>query len=576
MRKLLVTLLAAGLCLTGVHAQETENTDGTVTNTDTNEIKTVTADTYQPIGEMEGAENAAMGDGTPQQPQTQYRSRSANARLIAPVWGMNGTTKTFTYTKDGQSVVVENPKQVVDVSEHDGKINWEKLKSEGIDGAILRIGWGVGYTDEYFDYNISECKRLGIPYGLYLYSYAYDANFAYAEADSTIERLQGYDLTDMSYPIYYDIEAFKAYNHDGATRVPPKDVKTYESIIKTYVDKMNSAGYSGKVHDYSYRSYCQKQLNSAYILGLTSWIAEYGSYLAFDNPYYTGDRGWQYTSEADFEGITPENVDVSMFTNTLLSLQTQSPANLTATVEGTNIKLTWDKVPYNTRYRVYYQTTDDGEWNYLTSQTGTSYTFKTGTSGASYRFVVRTANLINGEYKFSQASFSNRLTYPQKKAQGFYNLSRRVRVFSSPNAANYNRYDPFKKKWMGSMKNYNNKPLLLTREYVNEEGTSYWSAYYNGKWIGYINSYALKNSVKKDTYFGWGENNARVFNTPNPQKYWLYNAPADKWVKRMTGYRNQKFTIKRSLARADGSLYYSCYIGDKWIGYINSWGFQNQ
>ena len=86
----------------------------------------------------------------------------------------------------------------------------------------------------------------------------------------------------------------------------------------------------------------------------------------------------------------------------------------------------------------------------------------------------------------------------------------------------------------------------------------------------------LKNSVKKDTYFGWGDNNARVFNTPNPQKYWLYNAPADKWVKRMTGYRNQKFTIKRSLARADGSLYYSCYIGDKWIGYINSWGFQNQ
>ena len=111
---------------------------------------------------------------------------------------------------------------------------------------------------------------------------------------------------------------------------------------------------------------------------------------------------------------------------------------------------------------------------------------------------------------------------------------------------------------------------------MNEEVTSYWSAYYNGKWIGYINSYALKNSVKKYTYFGWGENNARVFNTPNPQKYWLYNAPADKWVKRMTGYRNQKFTIKRSLARADGSLYYSCYIGDKWIGYINSWGFQNQ
>ena len=93
-----------------------------------------------------------------------------------------------------KALLLKIQKQVVDVSEHDGKINWEKLKSEGIDGAILRIGWGVGYTDEYFDYNISECKRLGIPYGLYLYSYAYDANFAYAEADSTIERLQGYDF----------------------------------------------------------------------------------------------------------------------------------------------------------------------------------------------------------------------------------------------------------------------------------------------------------------------------------------------------------------------------------------------
>lgn len=169
-------------------------------------------------------------------------------------------------------------------------------------------------------------------------------------------------------------------------------------------------------------------------------------------------------------------------------------------------------------------------------------------------------------------------TAPQvnKKAEGFYQLSRRVRIFSSPNASKYYRYDPFKRKWLGNMSKYNQKPLLLTREYVNASGTSYWSAYYNGKWIGYINSYALKNTVKKDTYFGWGDNNSRYFNTPNPQNYWIYNAGTDKWVKRMTQYRNKKFMIKRSLARADGSLYYSCYLGDKWIGYVNSWGFQNQ
>ena len=253
----------------------------------------------------------------------------------------------------------------------------------------------------------------------------------------------------------------------------------------------------------------------------------------------------------------------------------QTPRNLKIDVQENQVNLSWSPVSQSTEYRVYYQTDSSNSWNWLSSQQETTYTFNKGKPGEKYRFIVRSANKYKEGWRFSSATFSQLFTYPGK-TEGFYQLSRRVKVFYSPNAGNYYRFDPFKKKWLGSMKNYNNKPLLLTREYVNDEGTSYWSAYYNGKWIGYVNSYALKNNVIKDTYFGWGTNNTRKFNTPNPQKYWLYNAPSNKWVRRMTKYKNQDFTIKRSLARPDGSLYYSCYSKGKWIGYINSWGFQNQ
>ena len=58
--------------------------------------------------------------------------------------------------------------------------------------------------------------------------------------------------------------------------------------------------------------------------------------------------------------------------------------------------------------------------------------------------------------------------------------------------------------WMNRMTKYNGKALLLTRQMVKDGNTTYYSAYYNGKWVGYVNSYALKNTVTKDTYQGWG------------------------------------------------------------------------
>ena len=63
---------------------------------------------------------------------------------------------------------------IPDVSEHQGKINWDKLVGN-IPGAIIRIGYGddiVSQDDVYAHYNMSECRRLGIPFAVYIYSYA--------------------------------------------------------------------------------------------------------------------------------------------------------------------------------------------------------------------------------------------------------------------------------------------------------------------------------------------------------------------------------------------------------------------
>lgn len=275
-------------------------------------VDIVTEDTYQPIDPdvSEELENVAMGSSIKQ-------SKASMARASAPYWKESNGVKNF-YDAEGNLMYHEGTKKIIDVSEHNGKIDWNKVKASGVDGAIIRVGWGYLGEDEYFQRNVSECNRLGIPYGIYLYSYAYDANFAYAEANGTAEMLSKVNL-NLSYPIYYDIENFGAWNDNGTTRVPPKNAAEYEKVIGTYISRMEELGYKGKVHVYSYRSYLQNQLKSPRILPYVSWIAAYTPTLGFNNTYYNGEEGWQYTSTGSVSGVSGR-VDISCFSNQFYNL----------------------------------------------------------------------------------------------------------------------------------------------------------------------------------------------------------------------------------------------------------------
>ena len=125
--------------------------------------------------------------------------------------------------------------QGIDVSSHQGKIDWEQVKNSALaDYAIIRCGYGVNQTDKddkYWDYNSSECERLGIPYGTYLYSGADTTAKAKSEAEHVVRLLQGKNLT---YPIYYDMEA-DMLNQLSSTQIG--------NIAKTFLNTMESYGY---------------------------------------------------------------------------------------------------------------------------------------------------------------------------------------------------------------------------------------------------------------------------------------------------------------------------------------------
>ena len=105
-----------------------------------------------------------------------------------------------------------NLKTGIDVSKHNGVIDWEAVKASGkVEFAILRAGYGklVSQKDVQFERNYSECKRLGIPVGVYWYSYAITPAEATAEALTFLKIIDG---KQFEYPVWFDIEERKAFN----------------------------------------------------------------------------------------------------------------------------------------------------------------------------------------------------------------------------------------------------------------------------------------------------------------------------------------------------------------------------
>lgn len=223
-------------------------------------------------------------------------------------WGTYNNSKAFFDYQN--NLFVQQAKGVIDVSGWQGDIDWAKAKADGVEGVIIRLGYGEGNNaDKKAQRNISECKRLGIPFGIYWYSYADTPSIAKEEGADVVAKLKqfGVNASDLAYPVYYDLEKWTWEGHQ-----PPTDPNVYNNIVNNWYSALQSAGYKN-LGVYSYTSYLQGPLKHADIYAKTTWVAQYGARMGFDS-FPTNSRGWQYTSSGKVDGISG-NVDMNAFGN---------------------------------------------------------------------------------------------------------------------------------------------------------------------------------------------------------------------------------------------------------------------
>ena len=197
--------------------------------------------------------------------------------------------------------------RVIDISTHNGQIDWNTVKaSNQVDGVILRLGYGQGYMDSRFLYNKGELERLGIPYSVYLFSYAEKKSEAQKEADFVVRAIQqnavniAYDI----FAVYYDLEDWEIRSTGENSYGINQD--TYGEMITTFVNTIEKElGVRGRV--YASKNYIETRFPT-YAQGYATWVAQWNDTITYKGNY----EGWQYTSTGSVPGING-NVDMNIF-----------------------------------------------------------------------------------------------------------------------------------------------------------------------------------------------------------------------------------------------------------------------
>lgn len=187
----------------------------------------------------------------------------------------------------------------IDVSEHQGTINWQRVKAYGIKYAILRVGYGdniKSQDDKFFIRNADECTRYSIPFGVYIYSYAQSRGQARSEAEHVLRLIDGYEL---SYPVYFDMEDERTQGRLSRSELA--------GIAGDFCEIIESKGYITGV--YANLNWWNNRLVDSVYDQYEKWVAQYNPNISESD--YKKDHGmWQYSSVGYVDGISG-NVDMN-------------------------------------------------------------------------------------------------------------------------------------------------------------------------------------------------------------------------------------------------------------------------
>lgn len=164
---------------------------------------------------------------------------------------------------------------VIDVSDHDGLIDWNSIE-EHIEGVIIRIGYGNDYTsqdDKQAIQNMDECERLGIPYGVYIYSYALTMQEVESEISHTLRMLNGRNPVRG---IWFDMEDADGYKKNHGLDVYKEGGMLTDFCIR-FIQEMHSLGYTTGVYaNYNYYKNVLDTNRLALTQGFNMWLAHWG------------------------------------------------------------------------------------------------------------------------------------------------------------------------------------------------------------------------------------------------------------------------------------------------------------
>ena len=183
----------------------------------------------------------------------------------------------------------------IDVSVHNGNIDWQKVKAGGIQFAILRAGYGrlASQKDERFEQNYTGAKAAGIPIGAYWYSYAMSEDEARLEADVFLSIIKG---KQFEFPVYYDVEEKKQFAL-GKEKV--------SAIMRAFLERVEAAGYFVGLYGSasSLTTHTADDIKSRYTIWLAHWV---------NQTSYGGAYGiWQHSEKGRVNGING-NVDLDI------------------------------------------------------------------------------------------------------------------------------------------------------------------------------------------------------------------------------------------------------------------------
>ena len=201
-------------------------------------------------------------------------------------------------------------KKGIDVSKFQGEIDWNKVKTDGVEYAFIRMGYrgygssGKMVTDETFEDNIKGAIANGIDVGVYFFSQAVTEEEAIEEANYVLDAIEGYDIT---YPIVIDIE--EVTDPDARTADLTKEQWTKNCIA--FCETVKNAGYTPMIYGNLKTFFIM--LDMEQLEDYDKWFAQYDTEVYFPYEFTI----WQYTDEGTVDGISADvDLNVGFFEST--------------------------------------------------------------------------------------------------------------------------------------------------------------------------------------------------------------------------------------------------------------------